>query len=300
MRDGRTPKTRSPYEVLLAWRELELSRSATQRAGRPGLSLCAVENAVSEIGELSGTSHGGFLPTDWHICPFISEMKAHYGLLIKVAHLVKTNSIIHACGHSILGGQAGGPAGISVSSVATILMGAVVSMGTTFGNTPTHPFYGCSTAPETVWAISAMQQAVTRNTHLMTAVMTSPVSGPMTETLLYECAAVAATTTVSGTAKVVGFRSAKGVVDMHVSGLETRFNGEIVHAAAGVSRAIANEMIKEFQKRYVHILDKDREVCGKSFLDCYDPIKVEPKPEWLDMYHRVKDEVEKIGLKMKF
>ncbi|AMP20994.1 hypothetical protein AZF37_07310 [endosymbiont 'TC1' of Trimyema compressum] len=33
---GRQPKTSSPWEVLLAWREIELSKAAAQRAGRPG------------------------------------------------------------------------------------------------------------------------------------------------------------------------------------------------------------------------------------------------------------------------
>ena len=44
---GRAPKTHSPWEVLLAWREVELIKSAAQRAGRPGIGIGVVENAVS-------------------------------------------------------------------------------------------------------------------------------------------------------------------------------------------------------------------------------------------------------------
>ena len=293
---GRTPKTRSPWEVLLAWREVELTKAATQRAGRPGMGVGVVENAVSEIGERSGTSFGGFPQQDWHHTCFVSELKTNYGLLIKVAHLVRTGCIIHSFYNSILGGYAGGPEGVVICSVAGIIMECVVNMATTFSICPTHPFYNCDTAPELVWAASAVQQAMKRNTHLLTTVMTSPVSGPMTESLLYECAAMATAATVSGASRIDGVRSAVGVQILHVTGLEVRFNGEIAHAAAGVSRKDANEMIKEFESHYVPYLDK--KPIGKSFLEAYDPIKVEPVQEWLEMYEKVKENVARIGLKM--
>ncbi|MBQ0059761.1 MAG: monomethylamine:corrinoid methyltransferase [Lachnospiraceae bacterium] len=295
---GRVPKTRSPWEVLLAWREIELTKAALQRAGRPGLGVGVVENAVSEIGEISGSSADGFDQHHWHHTCFVSELKTNYGLLIKVAHLVKTGCIIHSFYNSILGGYAGGPEGVVICSCAGIIMECVVNMATTFSICPTHPFYNCDTAPELVWAASAVQQAINRNTHLCTTVMTSPVSGPMTESLLYECAAMSTAATVSGAARIDGVRSAVGVEILHVTGLEVRFNGECAHAAAGLSRKDANEMIKEFEKGYIPVLDK--KPIGKSFLEAYDPIKVEPTQEWLDMYNKVKENVERIGLKMKY
>ncbi len=296
---GRTPKTRSPWEVLLAWREVELIKSAAQRAGRPGIGIGVVENAVSEIGELSGSSYGGFPQEDWHHTCFVSELKTNYGLLIKVAHLVKTGCIIHSFYNSILGGYAGGCEGVAICSVAGIIMEATINMATTFSNCPTHPFYNCDTAPELIWAASAVQNAVSRNTHLCTTVMTSPVSGPCTKSLLYECAAMAGGATVSGAARIDGVRSAVGVEILHVSGLEVRFNGEIAHAVAnsGITRKEMNELIKEFEKGYVPVIDK--KPIGKSFLECYDPIKIEPTQEWLDIYGEVRDHVERLGLSMK-
>lgn len=294
---GREPKTHSPWEVLLAWREIELTKAAAHRAGRPGISVGVVENAVTEVGELSGTSFGGFGPTDWHHVCFTSELKTNYSLLTKVAHLVKTGCIIHDFYNPILGGHAGGPEGIAIAAVAGVILMAVVNMSTTHSICPTHPFYNCDTAPEIIWAISAAQQALNRNTHLLTTVMTSPVSGPGTESLLYECATMATTATVSGTARIDGVRSAVGVVVGHVSGLEARFNAEVAHAAAGISREQANEMIKEFQQHYVHLLDK--QPIGKPFTEVYDLKTLKPLPEWQKIYDKVKEDVIRIGLPMK-
>ena len=36
---GREGRSRSPWELLLAWHELELAKNAVQRAGRPGLGI---------------------------------------------------------------------------------------------------------------------------------------------------------------------------------------------------------------------------------------------------------------------
>ena len=294
---GRTPKTKSPWEVLLAWREIELTKSAAMRAGRPGIGVGVVENAVSEIAEISGSSSDGFGPEHWHHTCLVSELKTNYGLLIKVAHLVRTGCIIHSFYNSILGGYAGGAEGVAICSCAGIISECMINMATTFSICPTHPFWNCDTAPELIWAASATQQAMKRNTHLLTTVMTSPVSGPMTESLLYECAAMATAATVSGASRIDGVRSAVGVEVLHVTGLEVRFNGEIAHAAAGVTRKAANDMIKQFEEHYVPVIDK--KPIGKSFLEAYDPIKIEPVPEWLEIYHKVKEDVERIGLKMK-
>lgn len=294
---GREPKTHSPWEVLLAWREVELTKSAAHRAGRPGISIGVVENAVTEIGELSGTSFGGFPQADWHHVCFTSELKTSYALLIKVAHLIKTGCIIHDFCNPIYGGHAGGAEGVALVAIAGVILMSVVNMSTTHSICPTHPFFNSDTAPEIIWAISAAQQALNRNTHLLTTVMTSPVSGPGTDSLLYECAAMATTATVSGTARIDGVRSAVGVVLGHVSGLEARFNAEIAYAATGMTREKANELIKEFQAHYVALLDK--KPIGKSFSEVYNLQTLRPLPEWQQIYDQVKEEIYKLGMPLK-
>ncbi len=50
---GRENRSRSPWEILTGWHEAELTKNAARRAGRPGLALGCVENAVSTTGTTS-------------------------------------------------------------------------------------------------------------------------------------------------------------------------------------------------------------------------------------------------------
>jgi methylamine--corrinoid protein Co-methyltransferase len=72
---GRDPRTKSPWEILVGWHEAELSINAARRAGREGIAIGCVENAASDIPELSASSYGGFRPTDWH------HIGVHFGLV---------------------------------------------------------------------------------------------------------------------------------------------------------------------------------------------------------------------------
>jgi len=294
---GRVPKTASPWEVLLAWREIELSKSAALRGGRAGIGIGCVENAVSEIGELSGSSYGGFTPEDWHHVCFTSELKTSYPLLTKVAHLVRTGCIIHDFYNPIYGGYAGGAEGVAVIAVAGVILMSVVNMSTTHSICPTHPFFESDTTPEIVWAASGAQQALNRNTHLLTTVMTSPVSGPGTHSLLYECATMAGMASISGTARIDGVRSAVGVVQDHCSGLEARFNGEIAHAVAGMKRTELNELIKYWQSKYVDLLDK--KPIGQKFTEVYDLKTLKPMKHWQEIYENVREDLYKSGIMFK-
>lgn len=293
---GREARSRSPWEVLLGWHELELTKAACRRAGRPGLGLGCVENSVTEIAELSATSHGGFSPNDWHHVAVISEFKTDYFLLIKIAHLVQTDSIIHSFYNTIYGGTVGGKEAMAIAIVGGCILMQMSYMTSTHSVSPTHPFYGNDTTPEILQAISVAQQAMARNSRLLTDVVITPVGGPGTKTLLYEVAALALAATVSGACALIGPRSAAGVEPGHVSGLEARFTAEVAHAAAGMSRQDADALVRQLVALYEDDLDK--RPIGKHFLDVYDPVRVQPKSEWLAIYEEVKQELRDMGLSL--
>jgi methylamine--corrinoid protein Co-methyltransferase len=291
---GYKVKTHSPWEVLLNWREIELTKLALHRANRPGMAVGAAANSVSEVGAITSTSFDGFRQTDWHLSCLVSELKTNYDNLMRLTHEIKSGLIIHDFYNPIYGGLGGGAEGIALLGTAGIILMTALHMSTTHSTSPVHPFNNGSTSPEIVWAMSAAGQAITRNTHLMTCGVISPVGGPGTECLLYECASVAAALTVSGAARFDGPRSAVGVVRNHCSGLEAKFSAEVSNAILGMDRKSVNEFIKKCQERYVPLLNTLP--IGKPFTEVYDVTTVQPTPEWHSVYRGVKKQLREFGI----
>ncbi|MEW5959990.1 MAG: monomethylamine:corrinoid methyltransferase, partial [Chloroflexota bacterium] len=290
----REVRSRSPWEILAGWHEAELTKAACRRAGRPGLALGCVENAVSELSELSATSYGGFSPFDWHHIAMISEFKTDYGALAKLAHLVRTGSIIHAFYNTIYGGSVGGKEGMAIAIVGGCILLQMIYMTNTHSVSPAHPFYDNDTTPEIIQAISLAQQALARNSRLLTDVVITPVGGPGTKTLLYESAAMAIMAAASGSCGLIGPRSAAGIHPGYVSGLEARWTAEVAHAAAGISRREADGLARQLVARYQP--DLDRRPIGRPFQEVYDLTTLKPTPEWQETYEAVKEEVRRMGL----
>ena len=92
-------------------------------------------------------------------------------------------------------------------------------------------------------------------------------------------------------------RSAVGVEPNHCSGLETRFNGEVAQAAAGLERGQADEIVKQAIAQYEPVLSA--KPVGLPFDKVYDPVRVQPTPEWQAMYEKVKEQVSIWGLPFK-
>lgn len=289
---GYKARSRSPWEVLLGWQEVELSRAAVERAGRPGMGIGCVENSVSEIGELSASE--AFGPRHWHHVAMISEFKTNYGLMSKVAHLIKTGSIIHSFYNTIYGGTTGGREGVAIAIVGGNILMQMAYMTQTHSISPTHPFYGNTTTPDILRAITPAQQALSRNSHLLTDVVITPVGGPGTKTILYEVAAQAVAATVSGAAGLIGPRSGAGTEPNYVSGLEARFMAECANASLDMSRKDANEIVEVVVNLYKD--DLDQRPYGKPFSEVYDVRKVIPNEDWVATYEEVKSELERLGM----
>jgi methylamine--corrinoid protein Co-methyltransferase len=118
----------------------------------------------------------------------------------------------------------------------------------------------------------------------------------MTEMNLYEIASGMITGVVSGGNIEFGGVGAARNID-HLTPMEPRFASEVAHAAAGMSRAEANEIVKKILPKYEdQLFDPPK---GKSFQEVYDWGSIEPCQEYVDLYGRVKDELAGYGLKFK-
>jgi methylamine--corrinoid protein Co-methyltransferase len=292
---GRAPRTSSPWEVLGAWHELELTMVAARRAGREGIAIGCVASASTDIAELSASSYGGFRQTDYHHIAMISELKTDYKLLNKLTHLIRTDSIIHSFYNPIYGGLAGGAEGMAILGVAGMIALQMTYMTSSHSTSPTHPFYnGCNTTPEILWGTSLFTQALARNTPFITVVATTPVGGPCTKTLLYEVASMSLVATTSGATRIMGPRSGAGVIPGFCSGLESRFYAEVAHAASPMTRSDANEIVKQLVPKYVDVLPEPP--TGKRFDEAYDLNTLQPTPEWDTLYQETKQELTQLGL----
>ncbi len=291
---GHEIRTKSPLEILAGWEEVELMAEARRLAGRPDIATTGVMISISELPNLSATSSGYVLPGDMHTFGIISELKTNNDILHKVTHTVLMGGVVDPFANPIYGGLGGGVEGQAVLLTAEMIALSVVFMAVCCGSSPTHPLHFHDTSPEIMRATSLAFQALARNASLLTNLTISPVGGPGTKTLLYETIAYSVMSTVSGTSRLLGPRSATGVIPAHFSGLEARLMGESVHAAARLSREEAEAIVQIALSRYVD--QQDQKPYGRPFPEVYDVETVQPTSEWLGMYEEVKDEAIGWGL----
>jgi len=287
-------RTRSPMEILSSWREVELTHEAMRRAGRPGMAFTGVGSSISDVGQLSADGPGGLRQTDLHTFGIVSELKTSFEILNKLTHILIRDGVVDPYANPIYGGLGGGIEGQAVLITAAMIALNVFFMATCVGTSPTHPFNFNDTGKELLIASGLSFQALARNSSLMTNLTNTPVGGPGTKTLLYECIALTVMMTVSGGSRILGPRSATGSIIGHFSGLEARFTGELLTAASKLNRQQAEEIVQKAYSMYEG--DLTSKPYGKHFKDVYDLKTIQPTKEWLKIYQEVKQEAASWGL----
>jgi methylamine--corrinoid protein Co-methyltransferase len=291
---GQEIRVGSPFEILAAWEEVDLMRIALARAGRPGMAWTGLMLSMSDAGQLSAVNPLGLHSSDLHTFGIVSELKTNFEILNKLTHSIRMGGIVDPYANPIYGGLGGGIEGQAVLICAAMIALSVVFLAACCGSSPTHPFQFNDTGKEVMQATSLAFQAIARNSHLMTNLTTSPVGGPGTRTLLYETAAFTLMSTVSGISRLLGPRSATGVVPAHFSGLEARFSGEILRAAARVNRGQAEELVQRLYAQYVDQLDQ--KPYGLPFQELYDVQAIKPVDAWQKMVDETLEELAQWGL----
>ncbi|MEM3597754.1 MAG: monomethylamine:corrinoid methyltransferase, partial [Candidatus Hadarchaeum sp.] len=78
-----------------------------------------------------------------------------------------------------------------------------------------------------------------------------------------------------------------------------RWLAEVSYAAAGLKPDDANEIVNELLKKYEDRITKEGGPWGHTFDEIYDVKTVTPRKEFLELYDKVKKEMEDLGLKFK-
>jgi hypothetical protein len=299
MIDGVPIRVKTPLEVLGSIRNAILARDALRRAGRPGLPIMnALATAASDTALIAALHPIYELrPSDGYFVATMAELKTNYELMNKACVLTSLGARIGTLAGCVMGGYCGGPEGTALTVTAHHAHGTLVNQATYHLNHPAHMKYIANSGPEMLWVISMYAQAISRNTHLLSLSLNYTSAGPATAMALYEIAAQVITAVVSGVSiEAVGL--ARAVYVDHLTPIEPKFAAEVAHAAAGLKRNDANEIVKTLVKKYVDKIPNPP--TGRRYQDCFDARTGKPSRECLENYASVKKELEDLGLAFKY
>jgi methylamine--corrinoid protein Co-methyltransferase len=287
----------TPLEILGARRDASVAREAVRMAGRMGMHINDVAVPLTCAGKMAAYDSGaGLRPSDGILVSQMVELKTDFDQLSRVAHLYNVGGVTVDLMTPLIGGVGGAAAGTAVVSVADHLLGVVLYDADYHMFSLTHLHYVNNTDPMGLWVQSMVGQALARNSRIVALNDIYVISGPGTKELLYECAAGAIIGTVCGF-NMQGAGTTGGFKADHTTGLEARFIAEVAGAAIGLKRHEAAALAAAILPRYQETLANPNR--GKPFPEVYDVETVQPKPEWLDMYYEVIEELSGLGLVFK-
>jgi len=286
----------SPLEIHAAISSIQAGRKALSNCGRPGLPILnLISSATTSMGTIAATHPSfGLRPSDGWLIDFISEMKVNFETLNRLAFVLITNGNIGSTALPILGGYAGGPEGTALVMTAYTLLGMLVFKGTYHLTCPVHFRYGCNTTRDSLWVFSVVGRATSRHTRYPAIGLGYAAAGPCTKMYFYEATAVNLSVVTSGYAGVQTVHPARAVIDDGVTPLEALFNVEVAYAVTGMKAEKASGLVNKLLEKYEQEIEKAPS--GKRFQECFDPRTGKPSPEYLRLYHEMKEELTGMGI----
>jgi len=288
----------APSEIFAAIQSVRMGRDSMRRAGRPGLPIInLLSSSASPMGVLAVTNREhGIRPSDGWLIVSLSEMKLDYNVLNKTAAILSFGGNVGFAAGAIYGGFAGGVIGSAVLNAAYIMVGPLLVGATYHLLYSLHITQSNSTARELLTSVALGCQAVSRNMPFPYFDLGYTAAGTATPQLYQESAARIITDVVSG-ANIETVHPAKGILMDNYSPMEMRSDCEVAHAAAGMSRRDANEIVKPLLAKYEPHLENPPE--GKRFQDCFNVDTLEPTPEHYEVYTRAKEGLRTLGLRLR-
>jgi hypothetical protein len=297
---GLAIRSGSPTEMAGVVEHAMTLRQAAKLAGRPGILLVAVGTAQSDSGQIAvSNSEWGVRASDARLIGVLSEMKIDDELLNKIAHCMQFGCLIGCLSGAIYGGYAGRAEGTALLEIAYHLVGLAIYQANFQQSFPFHLHWTSNTSREMLWVVSLSQQAVRRNSRILSTCNGFFNAGSGTEMVLWEAAAHGLAGTVSG-GDLWEAGVAHNKLRNYATPLEARMACEVGHAAAkqGITRRDANRLVLELLKKYEG--DVASAPTGKPFQECYSPRSARPMPWYLDLYRKVKAEIGAMGVKFPY
>jgi methylamine--corrinoid protein Co-methyltransferase len=293
--EGMEVRTNGPLEIRACRQELIWMREALDRCGRSGTHIYAAgESSSTELGTLAIANEKYMRLSDSHMIPVLSELKTDNPRLSRVMTGYEYPAFTTSLIDPIIGGFGGGAEGAAIVLVAAIILSTAAYGVDMHCLHPIHNKYISSTTKEAMWVDSIVGRAFANNSPLVLLADAWTTAGAGTEDILYETAALAIVDELSALHSD-SLGSTNGVYP-NCSGLEARFYAEVVHAAFNqkLTPDQGNELIAKLWEKYKGGFDNPN--FGYQFDKVYDIKTIMPKPEWLAIYHKVKEDVASMGL----
>jgi methylamine--corrinoid protein Co-methyltransferase len=293
---GMVPKAGTPAEVLASIYNVIYSKEGAKRAGRPSIGFHnLLGTALSAAAYISASQPElNVRPVDGNLIASLAELKTDYSQLTKALYYSERKNVLTGAVYvPLMGGYSGGPEGTAIVTLAHHLQGLLVHKVAYADFPVTHLKYSCSTTRESMWAAGMVGQALSRNTHLLTADEAITAAGPCTKMCLFEVAASSIVGTVSGI-HINNASAAKSQYLDRETGMEAKMGCEVGHAVTGMKRADANELVMNLISLYEEKLENPP--LGRRFQECYDLATVQPSDEYNNIFNQVKKELEDLGL----
>ncbi len=285
---------RTPLEILGTRRDVSVARDAIRMAGRPGMPIGDAATSITCAGKMSAVDReNGLRSCDYLLVAQSPELKMDYDQLSRVAFLQATDVHIVNLLTPLIGGLGGGAEGTAIINIASHILGVLCFDASSHANGSMTLNWSHNTGRMGLWIFAISGQALARNTPVISTAVPYTRSGLCTPEILWEIAACSVTSTVCGL-HLAGIGATGGSKQDHTSGLETRFNAEISHAALKIKREDANLFVHECLSHYENLTNDPP--LGKPFPDIYSLDTLEPLPVWVDIYNRVREQIKDLGL----
>jgi methylamine--corrinoid protein Co-methyltransferase len=284
----------TPVEILAVRKQAAAARQALRQAGRPGMHINDIAVPLTCAGKISAFDpENGLRPCDGLLVAILPELKTNYDQLSRVGFMQSVGMHIVNLMTPLIGGMSGGAEGTAICTVASHILGALCYKVSYHDMGHMSLNWSHNTGRTGLWIYAMVGQAIARNTSMITTNAIYTRSGLGTEALLWEVAASAIACTVCGVHQM-GVGTTGGHKTDHTSGVEARFNGEVLEAAAQLSRLQGEQIVQRALEKYQDDLKK--KPYGQPFWQVYDVKSVQPTKDWLKTYEEVKNEAFGWGL----
>jgi hypothetical protein len=294
--EGMPIRSGYPTEVKGSVAHAMMFREAARRIGRPGIFLKSVGTAESDAAQIAASNpEWGERLTDGRFVASVTELKVNNSLLNKMVHFHTYGCFVGALTGPILGGYAGGPEGTTIVGIVYHLQGLVVNQAHFVNYFPFHLKHTCNTTRELLWVVSMTYQALSRNSNLISLSNGFTAAGPCTDMVLREAAVHGLVSVVSG-ANLWEIAVAKNKHKNYATPIEARMAAEVGCGAAKekTSRRDANEIALTLLKTYEENIETAP--LGKNFRECYDVRKCKPTEDYMELYRKIKLELDDLGV----